>query len=106
METFNVTGYTNKFRITKMNAIDVLAMKELLTNNESYEELKTFFETVLEKVEVECLDKWLPVKEKNRDIYYPANIEDNVVAIQSIIDYFINQFLKPLFMKSSESTLS
>lgn len=103
-EIFNIESSKLNFRVAKMNAIEALAFRNMIADTESFDKYVTFFDTILEKIEVEVNGQWLPVKEKNRNIYYPSGIEDDYQAIQELVAYFINTFLKAVFTKSSAST--
>ena len=94
---------SRQFRVAKMNAIEILAINSQV-GLDTVEEAEKFFNLILERVEVNCADKWLPVKEKNRNVYYPEGIENDVETIQKIIGTFMKDFLKPVFQKSNEST--
>lgn len=89
------------FRVRKMNVIEALALKtasSLNSTNEAYR----FFNDVLERIEVSVDTRWLPVKEAGRDVYYPAGIEDDANKVKKLVEFFLNDFLTPLFMKSAE----
>lgn len=101
MEQKTIDIGTNTFRVKKMNAIEALALRTA-SSIENPKEAQKFFNEILERLEVQIADKWLPVKEKNVEAYYPAGIEDDVATIQKIVDFFMTDFLKPLFMKSAE----
>ena len=90
----------NIFRIKQMNAIEMLAMRTQI-NFASFDTAKTLYSTLLELVEVQVNDKWLPVKTKGRDIYYPAGIEHDVEAIETILDTVLEYF-KNVFQSSSK----
>lgn len=92
---------SNTFRVKKMNAIEALALRTA-SSIESTKEAQTFFNEILERMEVQIADKWLPVKEKNVEAYYPAGIEDDIMTIKTLVDFFMKDFLKPLFTKSAE----
>ena len=69
----------------------------------SIETLNTFYTMVFEHTEVQIKDKWLPVKEKGREIWWPESIADNMDALISIVNWFMNDIIFPVFQKSSES---
>lgn len=100
MEQKTIDIGTNTFRVKKMNAIEALALRTA-SSIENTREAQKFFNEILERVEVEVGGKWLPVKEKGRDVFYPSGIEDDAQAVQQIVEHFMNDFLHPLFQKSS-----
>lgn len=89
------------YRIKKMNAIEMLAMQSQISFN-SAKESQECYEQMLERIEVQCQDKWLPVKEADKDVYYPADIENDFYVIQELISFFM-QWLKDVFQKSNGS---
>lgn len=97
--TIELNGCT--FRVRKMNAIEALALKTASSLDNTVAAM-TFFNDVLERLEVSVADKWLPVKEVGRDIYYPADIENDGETIKKLVEFFMNEFLKPFFTKSAE----
>ena len=99
---FKVEGYDYLFRIKKMSAIETLAMKSQVKLN-TFENASKLFSTVLEYLEVNFENNWFSVKEKNSEIYFPSEVETNVDLVEKLIKYFIDEFLSPIFMKSSES---
>ena len=102
MKEFRIDNYDQNFRIKQMNAIEALALRSQI-NTESFEQTIQFFNLILEHLEVEVMGKWMPVKTKGMDVYYPAEIENDVHAIEQLIEHFTNDFLKPVFMSSNES---
>lgn len=101
MEQKTIDIGTNTFRVKKMNAIEALALRTA-SSIESPKEAIKFFNEILERMEVQVSDKWLPVKEKSVEAYYPAGIEDDLPTIQALVDFFMTEFLQPLFTKSAE----
>lgn len=90
-----------EFRIRKMNAIELMALRTQLSFDDFDEAIKTY-STLMENLEYSFNGKWLPVKEKNRDIYYPNGIEEDMESIQIMLDYVLGYF-KSVFPKSSKS---
>lgn len=91
------------YRIRKMNAIEFLALKEKMDFS-SVETTERMFKNVLEKLEVHMNnDQWLPVKEKDQEIYYPAGIEDDIDTMNRLLQFGM-EYIKSVFMRSLEST--
>lgn len=89
-----------RFRIKKMNAIELLAVKNTIAFNTA-DELKHTYEGLLEKIEVNIKnDDWLQVKQGNT--YYPVGIEDDVEVIDALITNIL-QYIKSVFTKSNAS---
>ena len=97
MEEFKVKDFT--FRLKKMNAIDLLALRSQISFD-SFENAQQLYNTILERVEVKVKDDWIQVKQGNN--YYPASIEEDVDAIETIISEVMT-YLKKVFQKSNAS---
>lgn len=96
-----ITINNNEYRIKKMNAIDMLAMQSQISFDTA-KQSKSCYSQMLERIEVKCQDKWLPVKEEDKEIYYPVNVENDLSLIQDLIGFFMN-WLREVFRKSNES---
>lgn len=99
---FTIKSREGLFRTKKMNAIEMLALQTQI----DFDNMKTtmsLYNDILERLEYKSGEIWLPVKEPDKDIYYPAGIEDDVLAIQDLISTFMNNFFKPAFQNSNES---
>lgn len=93
----------HEFRIKKMNAIEALALRTS-SSMKTVESTQSFFNECLERIEVKATeDKWVPVKQKGRDVFLPGGIENDGDAIQQLIEMFMQEFAKPFFKKSDES---
>ena len=98
---FKIEGYDYTFRIAKMNAIEVLALRTQINFN-TYETSMKLFSTILENIEV-CIDgQWFKVKMKDKNVYMPLFVENDVILVDKLIGYFTDNFLKEVFQKSSE----
>ena len=95
----NLKIKSNEFRIRKMNAIEVISFRSLM-DFKTLDGVSSFFKTVLENIEVKIGDEWLPVKEKNREVYYPNGIENDIKAIDKLLNYF-QGYLGEVFTQSS-----
>jgi hypothetical protein len=99
---FTVEGYDYQFRLAKMNALDVLAFRTQVSFD-SMENARALFAKVIENIEIQVGQQWFPCKEKDREIYYPAELDTNIDLLNKLVGYFLNDFLKPVFRKSNES---
>lgn len=89
-----------KYRIKKMNAIELLAIRSTMSFDDTERVAKTY-EQMLERIEVNIKgDDWLQVKQGSN--YYPAGIEDKADVISELITHFLD-YMKSVFLKSSES---
>lgn len=100
-KTFKIDGLEAEFRFKKISPVKILSLstelgKQNLVSNEEV------FTIILENTEVNILGQWAPVKEKDKEVYWPANIEENPSMLQDIITKFIRTVLLPVFQKSSK----
>lgn len=91
----------NAYRIKKMNAIEALALRTA-SDMKSVAGAKQFFTDVLERMEVQVGEKWLPVKQENTNVYLPDGIQDDFVGVQKLTEFFMKEFMTPFFEKSVE----
>ena len=102
---FNIKSLNNNFRVKKMNAIQLLALRSQI-DFDNYKKIEKLYTLMLSNIEVEFDGQWLPVIEENKNgkiNYYPANIEENVQAIDELIQYFMKEVLMPVFTSSNAS---
>lgn len=97
MENFTIKD--NEYRIKKMNAIEMLALRSQIAFD-NFEETNNFYNLLLEKIEVRCGKDWLQVKDGEN--YYPAGIEDDIESIEELINKMMD-YLKMVFRKSNAS---
>lgn len=90
------------FRFTRISPIELLALQTQI-NLEDFEQTQKLFTFILEKTEVQIGQEWFPVKMKGKEVYSPSGIEDNMDMLNEIIYYFMDNVIKPTFMKSSAS---
>ena len=100
-QEFKVEGYEYVFRTANMNAVEILSFRTQI-NYDTFDNAVNMFKTVLEHLEVQLDNTWLPDKMKNRNVYYPAEVETNIDLIQKLCNYFTNEFIIPVFQKSDE----
>lgn len=98
-KTYEYNGQV--YRIKKMNAIEALALRSA-SDMKTVSGAKQFFSEVFERLEVQVGDKWLPVKQKDREVYLPDGIENDFNGVQVLIEFFMKEFLTPFFEKSVE----
>ena len=89
----------HEYRIKKMNMIEVLALQSQITFKD-ITSTEALYNAILERIEVNIGEKWLPVKKGND--YFPAGIEDDIETLQALIANFL-EYLKSVFQKSDES---
>lgn len=98
---FTIKSRVETFRVRQMSAVEFLSLRAI-ASSDSIESIQRFMMELLNCIEVKLGNTWLRVYDKNADCYYPADIGDDVVAIQDLIDYFTGEVMKPVFTKSSE----
>ena len=86
----------NKFRIAKLDPVEVLALG-MTTNFEELKQTKVTMAFALEHTETYVGDKWVQVKQTDRSVYMPMGIETNFKALQELIEYFIQEVLSKVF---------
>ena len=69
---------------------------------EKFETNKSLISFCLENAETLVGEKWLPVKIKNQEVYQPMGIESNILALNEIYLYMMENVIAKTFMKSSE----
>lgn len=92
----------NEVRIKKLNAIEALAFRSVI-NFDDFDASVNMMKKILECYEVKIGDEWFPIKEKGKEIYYPAEIENDIETINTLVANFLQGYLKPLFTKSNGS---
>lgn len=101
-KTFKIEGYDYEFRPKKINAIEMLAFQTQM-GLENMDQATKVFNTILEYIEVNAEGKWLPVKTKGMDLFFPMEIETNYDLVKNLVKYFSDNILKPVFRSSNES---
>lgn len=100
---FRLKSRAEAFKFKKMSPVTLLSLQMQIDLNDMEKNEKTF-STILENTQVKIGGTWVPVKEKNMEVYYPVGIEDSMNALQEIIFKFFEEVLKPVFQKSAESS--
>lgn len=100
-EEFTIEDYDYTFRVAKMNAIEILAL-EMQLNFKDINQSQVAIESVLERIEVKVGDKWVAVKMKDRQVYTPSEVEEDVKLIAKLMTKFTKEIMNPVFQKSEE----
>lgn len=89
------------FRTKKISPVDLLALTTTI-DFENFTKTKELYNFALEHIEVKDTDnKWSSAKIEGREVYNLL-IEDDVMAMNELITYFLNEVVGKAFMKSSE----
>ena len=86
-----------KFKFEKIKPTLMLSLYDLYTHE--IKDLVKYYNTIFENVKIKIGDVWQPLKEEGRDIYYPANIEDDGRAFVVISNTFIDEVAKNFFQR-------
>lgn len=93
---FNITSRSEKFKITKIQPTEILALS-MVVDLDDYTKSETLFKFALEHMEVQMGEVWNPVKVKGKHIYMPMGIENDVKALQELGKYFLDEVLSKAF---------
>lgn len=88
-----------QYRFRDISPVKMLAMQTSI-DFDNMDKMEKLYSFILENTEVNIAGTWTQVKEKNRDVYYPIGFEKEVNAMFEICMTFLNEVLKPVFMKS------
>lgn len=99
---FTLSSRQETFRVAKISPIDLLAISTQI-DFENFKMTKTLMQFCIENVEVKMGEKWLPVKVKDKEIYQPKDISNDLVALNEIFVYMMEKVVTAVFPKSSES---
>ena len=104
LQEFKIESLPNQtFRVAKISPVDLMAITSTI-DFEKFETNKTLITFCLENSEVLMGEKWLPVKTKGREVYQPMGIESNLIALNEIFVWMMENVIAKTFTKSSEST--
>lgn len=93
-----------EFRFKKISPVKLLSIATQFVGSKDMASTEQIFTFALENTEVKVLDQWLPVKETNKEVYWPADIEDKIQVLQEVVAHFVTDVLAMVFTKSSKST--
>ena len=88
-----------QYRFKDISPVNMLALQTTM-DFDNVDKMEKLYGFILENTEVNIMGTWTQVKEKNREVYYPIGFEKEVEAMLEICVTFLNEVLKPVFMKS------
>lgn len=88
-----------QYRFRDISPVKMLALQTTI-DFDSIDKMERLYAFILENTEVNIAGTWTQVKEKGRDVYYPVGFEKEANAMLEICMTFLNEVLKPVFMKS------
>lgn len=97
-----VEGMKHVFRFKKMSPAKMIALGYQMKLSD-VERTETLSKEVLENTEFKTETEWLPVKEKDKEVYWPMSLENDYLACKNLVDLFILEVLLPVFQPSRES---
>jgi len=101
-KTFKINSRKDlEFKGDKITAIDLLSLKNCI-NMKSFAQNQTMFKFILEHTLVKIKNNWVRVKEIDRDVYMPLDLENDLGALEEITFAFIDNILLPFFKNSNE----
>ncbi len=101
-KTFKIDSRKDlEFRVGKISSLEMLTLQTQI-DFKSMQQTETLFAFILEHTEVNLNGVWVSVKEKGRDVYMPLDLEEDLMSLQEIVVYFLNDVMKPIFKKSKE----
>ena len=98
---FNIKTRKETFKIAKISPVELLSISTQINFN-NLQQTETVFNFALEHTLVKIEDSWLPVKEKSKEVYWPATMETDFLSLNELITYFLNNVIKKVFTKSEE----
>lgn len=98
---FNINSRPElELRITKISPIDLLSIAPTI-NFDDYRQNKQLFSFILEHTEIKNGAKWVLIKYFGND-NINILVENDAIAINEIITYFMENVIIPVFQKSGE----
>ena len=121
MEKKETTINNRLFSIGKINPIEMMTISRAgislykrnedgefeidLSTQKNINALNAFYNMVFEHINVQLTDTVIkPVKEKGVDVWWPANIVEDYDTLFALSNWFFQEVVFPVFLKSSEST--
>lgn len=101
MKEFTIKNRTETFRVAKISPIEMLSILPQI-DFDNMSKTKTLYTFCLEHIEVLQGEKWVAVKAKDREVYFPIGIEEDYIALSQLNEYMINEVLYPAFTNSSK----
>lgn len=100
---FKIKSREETFRVGQISPVDLLAISTQI-DFENFNMTKILIQFCLENTEVKMGEKWIPVKTKGRELYYPKDIVNDLIAMNEIFTWMMENVIVAVFQRSSEST--
>ena len=90
-----------EFRTKDISPVDILTI--FTTSDFSdFKKTKDTFNYILENIEVKQGELWMEVKHPGREVYMPIGIENNIIALNELTGWFMENVIGNSFQESSE----
>lgn len=93
---------TIKYRFDKFPTAFIMALSEIERDsrtNFDAKALSKYYDDIFEKTKVYVSNSWFPLKEEEREVYYPQGIEEDLSSLFEIATTFMNEVVLPFFQK-------
>lgn len=87
---------------SNISPLDILALSTQV-DLDDVNKTRELFKFALEHTLVKTGEIYQPVKAKDREVYLPTGIENNIIALSQVANYFLENVITKAFTKSSES---
>lgn len=98
---FTIKSRTEQFRTTKIETVEILSIAPLASMDD-YSQNMQVFNFILDHVEVNLNGLWTVLRDKKTHAYMLGDIEDDAIALNEIIAWFLQNVIYSVFQKSSE----
>lgn len=93
---FNIKSRSETFRIIRIEPTEMLALS-MVVDLDDYRKSEVLFTFALEHMQVKMGEVWNPVKVKDKHIYMPMGLENDIKALQELGKYFLDEVLAKAF---------
>lgn len=94
-----------ELKFVELTAPQLLSINTKI-NYSTDEQTEDVFTFIFEHTKVKIGNEWLPLKEKGMDVYYPVDIEEDIMSLYQVFGAFVDKVILPVFQKSKESSQS
>ena len=117
-EEKTITVNEREFKSGRISPVDMLTMSSMcmsvyetddngqmtmnFSSKKSINAIESFYEMIFEHMLVKVGEKWLPVKEKDKDIWWPENLQEDYFGMMKLVNWFVAEVIFPVFMRSRE----
>lgn len=99
LDEFSVKGCEYILRFKKIKPTTLLALITQL-GDMNFKVTENTYDFILENTEVKVEGQWVTLKQGG--VYFPVDLETNLLVLQKIITKFVDELLTPVFTNSGE----